>query len=72
MHLNFEFLYGLLAIIFILVGIVIQKYLKKTGLDDMKRILGTTVYWIKLQSYFLILMGSIALISFFVALFLSL
>jgi hypothetical protein len=72
MKLNFEMLYGLLSIIFILAGIGLQKYLKKTGLGDMQRILGTTVYWLKLQSYFMIIMGSLALISFLVGFIISL
>jgi hypothetical protein len=64
--------YGLLSLLIVLGGIVVKLYLKKSGLNDMKRILGVNVFWLKLYSNFAIIMGSVALIAFLVALYFDL
>lgn len=72
MDTEFYIKYGLLSLLFIFGGIGTRIYLRKTGLNDMKRILGMNVYWIKLYSIFAIIMGSLAMVAILITLYFEL
>jgi len=72
MDVQFYLQYGSIAILFIVGGIAVRIYLKRTGLDDFRRILGLNVYWLKLYATFVIIMGSIGLIAILTTLYFEL
>lgn len=61
--------FPLISAMLIIVGIGIKIYLKKTGLNDLRRVLGIGVFWIKFFANALIVIGSFCLITFFVAVY---
>ena len=54
-----EFLlkYFSISFLLILLGIGIKIYLKRTGIGDLRRILGTGVFWLKLAANAFLMVG---------------
>lgn len=56
----------------ILAGIGIKIYLKKAGINDLKRILGVGIFWLKFIANTLIILGSFGLLAVLITFGLSL
>lgn len=61
--------YFFISVIMILVGIGIQKYLKKYQMNNIR---GMSVFYLKFASVALILFGAVSLIAFLVSFYLRL
>ena len=56
--------YYIFSLIYILIGYLIKLYLKKTGLNNLNKILGIGVFWLKVFANILIIIGILSLIMF--------
>ena len=57
------------ATAFILFGYIIRVYLKKAKIDNLNKVLGLGVYWLKFISYVFIIFGFISLVFFCISLY---
>jgi hypothetical protein len=60
-------IFPLISMLMIGGGVLIKNYLKKTGLNDLRRVLGVGVFWIKFLANALIVIGFFCLITVGVA-----
>ena len=72
MEIEFYLVNSSISILLIIGGLLVQIYLKRNGLWDLSKILGVNIYWIKLYSYQIIIVGIISLIAILVAFFYTL
>lgn len=64
---HYFFIFPLISLLIIGVGVVIKIYLKKTGLIYLRRVLGVGVFWIKFVANALIVIGIFCLLTVGVA-----
>ena len=72
MEIEFYSIYGPASLLMIIVGIGIRKYLKRTKMNDHRRVLSASAYWLNLSSIFIIFLGIIAMISVLTAFYFDL
>ena len=56
---GFDFKYLIVGIALTVTGLLINIYLKKTGLNDLRKILGIGIFWLKFWGYAFLIGGVI-------------
>ena len=64
---HYFIIFPLLSVLMIGAGVLIKRYLKKTGLSDLRKVLGVGVFWVKFLGNALIVIGIFCLITVGVA-----
>lgn len=64
---HYFIVFPLVSFLMIGVGIAMKVYLKKTGLSDLRRVLGLGVFWVKFAANALIVIGIFCLLTVCVA-----
>jgi hypothetical protein len=72
MEIQFYSIYGSASLLMVIVGLTMISYLKKAKMNYQKTVLGASVFWLYLSSVFLILLGSLTMISVLVTFYFDL
>lgn len=59
---GFFFKYFSISVLMIIVGVATRVYFKKVGLDDLNKVLGVGVHWLKFAANTLIIIGGFCVI----------
>jgi hypothetical protein len=72
MEIQFYSIYGSASLLMVIVGLTMISYLKKAKMNYQKTVLGASIFWLYLSSVFLILLGSLTMISVLVTFYFDL